>query len=130
MDIKIIKIAADTTYMNKIDKYTHSAKMKNSLCGDNIFFKINIKKKYFRDIYYESNACVYCQASANLLAKHIINNNLDKFRKILDFANSYYNDKKFLVGSPFDKIFNEKNFIRKDCIYLPVKTIAKALKLK
>ena len=109
MDIKIIKIAADTTYMNKIDKYTHSAKMKNSLCGDNIFFKINIKKKYFRDI---------------------INNNLDKFRKILDFANSYYNDKKFLVGSPFDKIFNEKNFIRKDCIYLPVKTIAKALKLK
>ena len=45
MDLKIIEIASDNKNQKIIKVYTHSSKLKNSICGDEIHIKLNIKKK-------------------------------------------------------------------------------------
>ena len=42
MDLHILKIASDTSNMKKLSYFTHSAKTRNPMCGDNITFKINL----------------------------------------------------------------------------------------
>ena len=72
MELNILKIASDTSNMKKLNYFTHSAKTRNPMCGDNINFKINLKKNFVKDVGYESKSCIYCQASASLLSKYIL----------------------------------------------------------
>ena len=48
MDLEIIKIASNTDNNNILKNYTHTAKHKNPLCGDEItiYLKLNKKKNY------------------------------------------------------------------------------------
>ena len=116
MDLDILKIASDTKNMKKLENFTHSALKKNPMCGDYIKLKINLKKNIIKDVGYETKSCIYCQASASLITKNIIN----KF---------YYNQEINIEGKLF-KIFNKKNYKRKNCIYLPINAIVEALKIK
>ena len=73
MDLDILKIAPDTKNMKKLENFTHSALKKNPMCGDYIKLKINLKKNIIKDVGYETKSCIYCQASASLITKNIIN---------------------------------------------------------
>ena len=75
MDLDILKIASDTENMKKLENFTHSALKKNPMCGDYIKLKINLKKNIIKDVGYETKSCIYCQASASLITKNIINKN-------------------------------------------------------
>ncbi|RPF74046.1 MAG: iron-sulfur cluster assembly scaffold protein [Rickettsiales bacterium TMED289] len=130
MELDILKIASDTKYEKKLHNYTHSALKKNPLCGDFIELKINIKKNIVKDIGYETKSCIYCQASASLVCKFIINNNLNKIVKIIKLIDNYYKNDEIIINGKLFKIFNKKNFKRKNCIYLPVRAISQALKIK
>ena len=129
MELNILKIAADTTNVRKLSNFTHSAFKKNPMCGDFISLKINLKKSIVKDLGYETKSCIYCQASASLVSKFVINNNLESIIKKIKSINSFYKDQEFVVKGNLFKIFNKKNLKRKDCIYLPVKAISYALKL-
>ena len=130
MDLDILKIASDTRNMKKLENFTHSALKKNSMCGDYIKLKINLKKNIIKDIGYETKSCVYCQASASLITKNILNNNLNSVIKKINLINKFYHNQETTFKGKLLKIFNKKNFKRKNCIYLPIKAIAEALKIK
>merc|ERR1711965_314493 len=53
---------------------------------------------------YQCKSCVYCQASVSLLSRKIIEKHWEDFIEILD----------------------KKNISRKECLLLPLRTIAKA----
>ena len=128
MNLDILKIASDTDNNKSIKNYTHHSKLKNSMCGDEMQIDLVIKKNKIIDFGYQGKSCVYCQASASLLSKISINENKSKINELCDDAKHYFEgnvqniEKKWKL---LNKIFNDKNLSRKECILLPFKTIKK-----
>ena len=128
MNFDILKIASDTNNYKSIKNYTHHSKLKNSMCGDEMQIDLVIKKNKIVDFGYQGKSCVYCQASASLLSKISINENKSKINELCDDAKHYFEgnfeniEKKW---KSLNKIFNDKNLSRKECILLPFKTIKK-----
>ena len=132
MDLKILKIAANTENNKEIKNYTHKAKYKNSMCGDEMEVSLIVKNKNIKDFGYKCKSCIYCQASVSLLSKNSINLSLEKVKNLINCAIYYFEENS--SGFPkewkiFNQIFNKKNISRKECILLPFKTISKALNL-
>ena len=130
MELEILKIASNTTNLKEIDIYTHKSEKKNPMCGDIVTIEINVKKNKIQDIGYKSKSCIYCQASASLLSNFLVNQKLEEARLILKSMKIFYNDKNYIIKGKLKKIFNKKNYKRKECIYLPVRAISDALKFK
>ena len=128
MNLDILKIASDTNNNKSIKNYTHHSKLKNSMCGDEMQIDLVIKKNKIVDFGYQGKSCVYCQASASLLSKISMNKNKSKIKELCDDAKHYFEgnveniEKKW---KSLNKIFNNKNLSRKECILLPFKTIKK-----
>lgn len=131
MDIKILQIAADTKNNKEIKNFTHKSKNKNPLCGDEIEISLIVKNKKILDLGYQCKSCVYCEASASLLSKLVLKKSLDKINELSIFVSDFFkedNSKFSKEWKPFEKLFDKKNISRKECILLPFKTLAKALK--
>ena len=131
MDLQIINIAADTTNDKKIKNFTHKSKYKNSLCGDQIEIRLIVKKNKIFDIGYQSHACIYCQASASILSRLVVNKNLTNINKLINEVLEYFNRKNHFLSKETKKlenILNKKNYSRKNCILLPFKALKKALR--
>jgi len=128
MDLEILKIAANTDNSKNIENRTHVFKLKNSLCGDEIQIELIMKNKKILDFGYQEKSCVYCQASASLLAKISINNEKKKVNDLCDNVESYFDDtvkitdKKLIL---LKKLIKKENVNKKDCILLPFKTLKK-----
>ena len=128
MNLDILKIASDTNNNKSIKNYTHHSKLKNSMCGDEMQIDLIIKKNKIIDFGYQGKSCVYCQASASLLSKISINEYKSKINELCEDAKHYFEgdveniEKKWKI---LNKIFNDKNISRKECILLPFKTIKK-----
>ena len=128
MNLDILKIASDTNNNKSIKNYTHHSKLKNSMCGDEMQIDLVIKKNKIVDFGYQGKSCVYCQASASLLSKISMKKNKSKINDLCDDAKHYFEgnveniEKKW---KSLNKIFNDKNLSRKECILLPFKTIKK-----
>ena len=128
MNLDILKIASDTNNNKSIKNYTHHSKLKNSMCGDEMQIDLVIKKNKIIDFGYQGKSCVYCQASASLLSKISMNENKSKINELCEDAKHYFEgnveniEKKWKL---LNKIFNDKNLSRKECILLPFKTIKK-----
>ena len=130
MDLDILKIASDTKNNRVIQNYTHSLKLKNSLCGDEIQIKIILKKDEITDFGYQGKSCVYCQASASLLSKISINAHISKIDELCNDAKSYFEGDFEIIRKKWkslDKLFKSKNLARKECILLPFKTLKKII---
>tara|TARA_B100000989_G_scaffold287482_1_gene257143 strand:- start:145 stop:543 length:399 start_codon:yes stop_codon:yes gene_type:complete len=128
MDLEILKIASDNNNNRYIQDYTHHSKLKNSLCGDEIFINLVIKKDKIIDFGYQGKSCIYCQASANLLSKISINKQKSKINELCDDAKSFFEGDSGIIKKKWklmNKLFKSKNKIRKECILLPFKTIKK-----
>ena len=69
MDLQIINIASNVKYNKEIKNFTHKSRFKNALCGDQIEIRLIVNKQKIEDIGYQCKSCIYCQASASLLAK-------------------------------------------------------------
>lgn len=131
MDLKILQIAAETKNNKEIKNFTHKSKHKNPLCGDEIEISLVIKNLTISDIGYQSKSCIYCQASASLLSKLSINKSIEKIKEITTIVNSCFENKEIKFSKdwkPLEKLFDNKNISRKECILLPFKTLSKALK--
>jgi len=81
---------------------------------------------------YETESCIFCEASASLLSNKIKRFNIptikNEFRNFKDITkNKEFNiPKKF---TDFNKLFNSDNLNRYNCIFLPFDAVIKALKL-
>ena len=117
MNLEIINIAADTKNNKDIKNHTHFIKLKNSICGDEIQIKLIIKGEQITNIGYQTDSCIYCQASASLLSKISMNSKKDKIIKLCNEAKLFFDKDEENLNKNlklFSKLFVKKNLSRKD----------------
>ena len=129
---EIIKIASNTSYVGLKNDFTYKSSKKNSMCGDLIKIELIVKKSKINSMRYETESCIYCNASANLIAKHIRGLSINKVKKDLNKLRSFSMDlKSFQIPIKFKKfksLFKKTNTNRLNCIFLPLDAVLKALK--
>ena len=128
---EIIRLAACTNNVGLKNKYSHKTSLKNSLCGDKITIEILIKNTKVRSIRYETEACIFCEASASLISKKIKNLNIKDIKKDFLYLKKISNNKEIKIPhklSDYKKLFNSVNLSRIKCIILPFNAVLKALK--
>tara|TARA_B100001057_G_scaffold208913_1_gene209589 strand:- start:109 stop:507 length:399 start_codon:yes stop_codon:yes gene_type:complete len=132
MDLKILEIASHTDNNKVINDYTHKSKYRNSLCGDEMEISLIVKNSVVKDVGYQSKACIYCEASVSLLSRKIKGKKIDEIRTLVLNGDKLFNNIKVNLEKhwyDFKEILNKKNLSRKECLLLPIKTLAKALRL-
>ena len=129
---EIIKIASNTSYVGLKNDYTYKSSKKNLMCGDLIKVELVVNKSKINSMRYETESCIYCNASASLIAKHIRGLSINKVKKDLNKLRSFsMNLKSFQIPSKFKKfksLFKKTNTNRLNCIFLPLDAVLKALK--
>ena len=129
---EIIKIASNTSYVGLKNDYTYKSSKKNSMCGDLIKVELVVKKSKINSMRYETESCIYCNASASLMANQIRGLKVRKAKKDLNKLRSFSVDlKSFKIPNKFKKfqsLFKKTNINRLNCIFLPLDAVLKALK--
>ena len=132
MDLRILEIASNTENNKILENFKHKTKNKNPLCGDEMEISLIVKKEIIKDIGYQCKSCVYCQASVSLLSRKIKEKKIDEIKKFIDVGEHMFDDVKINIEKQwkdFKEILDKKNISRKECLLLPLRTIAKALKI-
>ena len=132
MDLRILEIAAHTENNKVVENYTHKSKHKNPLCGDEMEIRLIVKENVVKDMGYQCKSCVYCQASVSLLSRKIKEKKVDDVKKFIKVGEQLFEDAKVSMEKhwkDFKEILDKKNLSRKECLLLPLRTIAKALKI-
>ena len=132
MDLRILEIAAHTENNKVVENYTHKSKHKNPLCGDEMEISLIVKEDIVKDMGYQCKSCVYCQASVSLLSRKIKEKKVDDVKKFIKVGEQLFEDAKVSMEKhwkDFKEILDKKNLSRKECLLLPLRTIAKALKI-
>ena len=127
---EIIKIASDTSNSGIKNKSNLIATSKNKICGDKITIEIEVLNNKVERMSYETESCIFCQASASLLAKIIKRSNIDNLRKDVNEINMLYKTKKIVLKKkykPFRKLFQQKYKERFNCILLPFNALLKVV---
>ena len=130
IDKEIIKIASNTENHGVLNNHTHSSKLKNAICGDEMKIYLIIKDDKILNFKYECESCIYCQASVSLLSRNIKNKPVENVKSFAKHANNYFerNNKSFdKEWKEFDKIMTKNNISRKECLLLPINTTLDAL---
>ena len=132
MDLRILEIAAHTENNKVVENYTHKSKHKNPLCGDEMEISLIVKEDVVKDMGYQCKSCVYCQASVSLLSRKIKEKKVDDIKKFIKVGEQLFEDAKVSMEKhwkDFKEILDKKNLSRKECLLLPLRTVAKALKI-
>ncbi len=127
----IIRLASNSNNFGLKNNYSHKTSLKNSLCGDKITLELTVKNKKVISMRYETEACIYCEASASLLSKKIKNLYLKDIKKDFLILKKNFEEKDFKIPtslSVFKKLFSSDNYSRIKCLILPFNAVLKALK--
>ena len=130
IDKELIKIAANTENFGLIDKYTHFSKLKNPICGDEMKIYLIVEKDKIAKFKYQSQSCIFCQASVSLLSRKTTSKSVEKVKNFLQKADNYFKQRKHIFDKEwqeFDKIMTKNNIARKECLLLPFKAMLNAL---
>ena len=133
IDKEIIKIASNTENHGVLDNHTHSSKLKNAICGDEMKIYLIIKNDKITNFKYECESCIYCQASVSLLSRKAKNKSIENVKNFAEHAKNCFEkntnsfDKEW---KEFDKIMTKNNISRKECLLLPINTTLDALNKK
>ncbi len=129
---EIIKLASNTSNVGLKNKYSHKITLKNSFCGDKITLEIVANKKKITSMKYETESCIYCEASASLLSRKIKNINIEDIKNDFSALKRIVKEKKIRIPkkySAFNKLLSSDNLNRFQCIFLPFDAVLKALNL-
>ena len=132
IDKEILKLASNTTNVGLKNKYSHKISLKNINCGDKITLEIVADNQKINSMNYETESCIYCEASASLLSRKIKNIYLKDIKNDFVSLKKISAQKKVIIPkrfSEFKKILNSDNYNRFKCIFLPFDAVLKALKL-
>ena len=127
---EIIKIASDTSNYGIKERSNHIATSKNKICGDKITIGIQTLNNKIEKMSYETESCIFCQASASLLSKIIKKSNIENLRTDIDQIIMFHKNKKIILKKkykPFRKLFQKKYKERFNCIILPFNGLSKAI---
>jgi len=129
---KIINFAANLKFVVLKNKFTHKSCLKNKLCGDIIKIEVVLKKDTIKEMRYETNSCIFCEASASILSSKISAFRKKTIKKDFELLKEMAKTKNFLLPKKFKAfkdIINEKSLSRLDCIFLPFNALLRALKI-
>ena len=129
---EIIRIASNTSNVGLNNKYSHKISLKNKLCGDKITLELIVTKQKIISMKYETESCVYCEASASLLSKKIKKLNIQTIKDDFIDLKKFFKNKEIKIPKKFiefKKLLNSDNFNRYNCLFLPFDAVIKALKL-
>ena len=129
---EIIRIASSTSNVGLNNKYSHKISLKNKLCGDKITLELIVLKQKILSMKYETESCVYCEASASLLSAKINKFNIQTIKNEFRNLKNISKNKEIKVPkkfADFNKLFSSDNFNKYSCIFLPFDAVIKALKL-
>ena len=132
MDLRILEIASHTDNNKIIKNHTHKSKNKNPLCGDEMEISLIVENNVIKDMGYQCKSCVYCQASVSLLSRKIKDKKIDDIKTLVSNGDKLFDNVKVKLEKhwyDFKEILDKKNLSRKECLLLPIKTLAKALNL-
>ena len=127
---EIIEIASDTSNCGIQNNSNLVATSKNKICGDMITIEIEISNNKIDRMYYETESCIFCQASASLLSKIIKKSNIENIKNDVNGINMSRKNKKIILKKkykPFRKLFQQKYNERFDCILLPFNALLKVV---
>jgi nitrogen fixation NifU-like protein len=127
---EIIKIASDTSNCGINENSSLIATSKNKFCGDIITVEIEIYNKRVERMYYDTESCIFCQASASLLSNIVKKSNIKNLQKDVNEINMAHKHKKIVLKKkykPFRKLFQQKYKERFSCILLPFNALLKAI---
>ena len=133
IDKEIIKIASNTENHGVLDNHTHSSKLKNAICGDEMKIYLIVENDKITNFKYQCESCIYCQASVSLLSRNAKNKSVENVKNFAKQAQNFFekNSKSFdNEWKEFDKILSKNNIARKECLLLPVNTTLDALNKK
>jgi len=129
---EIIKIASNTNNVGLNNEYSHKISLKNKLCGDKITLELVVLKNKILSMKYETESCVYCEASASLLSKKIKKFNIQNIKNEFRNLKNSFKKKELKIPKKFadyKKLLDSDNLNRYNCIFLPFDAVIKALKL-
>jgi nitrogen fixation NifU-like protein len=127
---EIIKIASDTSNHGIKENSNLIATSKNKMCGDIITVAIDITDNKIKKMSYNTESCIFCQASASLLSKTIRRSNIENLRNDVNEINMSHKNKKIILKKkykPFRKLFQKKYKERFNCILLPFNALIKVV---
>ena len=127
---EIIKIASDTSNCGIKKNSSYIATSKSKICGDKITVEIKISNNKIERMYYETESCIFCQASASLLSNIIIKANIKNLQTDLNEINMTHKSKKIILKKkykPFRKLFQQKYKEKFSCILLPFNALLKVV---
>jgi len=127
---EIIKIASDTSNCGVKNNSELIATSKNKLCGDKITIEIEVNNDKIKYMSYETESCIFCQASASLLSKIIRKANIVSLRNDVNEINMSHKNKKIILKrkyKPFRVLFQKKYKERFSCILLPFNALLKVV---
>ena len=129
IDKEIIKIASNTENHGVLDNHTHFSKLKNTICGDEMKVYIMVENNKVINFKYECESCIYCQASVSLLSRSSKNQSTDQIKDFAKQAKNSFNNKVNFNKDwkDFNKIMNNNNIARKECLLLPINAAVDAL---
>ena len=131
MDLRILEIASYTDNNKVLENPTHQSKNKNPICGDEMEISLIVENDIVKDMGYQCKSCIYCQASVSLLSRKIKEKKVKEIISFISVGEQLFNDAKVSLEkhwNDFKEILDKKNLSRKECLLLPLRTIAKALK--
>ena len=131
MDLRLLEIASHTENNKVIENFTHKSKHKNPLCGDEMEISLIVENDVIKDMGYQCKSCIYCQASVSLLSRKIKEKKVKEIISFISVGEQLFNDAKVSLEKhwkDFKEILDKKNLSRKECLLLPLRTVAKALK--
>ena len=127
---EIIKIASDTSNYGIKENLSYIATSKNKNCGDKITIAVEMLNDKIERMYYETESCVFCQASASLLSKIIKKSTIKNLREDINKILISSKNKNILLEKrykPFKKLFQQKYKERFNCVLLPLNALLKAI---
>ena len=127
---EIIKIASDTSNCGIKKNSSFVTTSKNKICGDIITVAIEISNNKIEKMFYDTESCIFCQASASLLSKVIKRSNIENLRNDINEINMSHRNKKIILKrkyKSFRQLFQHKYKERFHCILLPFNALLKAV---
>jgi len=123
---QIIRIASDTTNYGIKRKSNYLASSKNKICGDRITVEVEVHNNIIENMYYETESCVFCQASASLLSKIVMKKSI---KELFLFIDDVKKKKTFVKKQykPLKCLFQKKYKERIGCVMLPFNALMKAI---
>ena len=133
IDKEIIKIASNTENHGVLNNHTHFSKLKNAICGDEMKIYLIVQNDSIKDLKYECQSCIYCQASVSLLSRKVKNQSVKKIKIFAEQVKNCFESESNPLSkewNEFGKIMKKNNISRKECLLLPIKTTIDALNKK